>query len=306
MFLLLLGLSLGLATALLRERLYSSLRRRGQLEGLLNVAELAVIPPVVTRRRSLPGGRQRSPRHRVATTGEHGRVAAGPRLGDGLVAASDVHSIAAEAYRLLRTNLLFSLPSGPLRSVLVTSPSPGDGKTTVAANLAIAFAHQGMRVLLVDADLRRGRIHDLFHVARDPGLSQVLQGSISLEAATHPTPVTGLYALTTGRLPDSPNELVGTEAMRSILQTAAQEFAVLIIDSPPVLAASDAAVIATITDATVIVVRAGRTHEEEAQSTLSQLTAVGANVVGAVLNDPDAAVRANGGYYYYQYYGKAQ
>jgi len=215
-----------------------------------------------------------------------------------------MHSIAAEAYRLLRTNLLFSLTEKSLRTVLVTSPAPGDGKTTVAANLAIAFAHQGMRVLLVDADLRRGRVHDLFHCPREPGLSQLLQNEITLEAAVRPTPVTGLYAMATGRLPDAPNELVGGENMRAFLTKATTEYALVVIDSPPVLAASDAAVMSTYSDATVVVIRAGRTHEEEIQRTLDQLNAVGGNVVGAVLNDPDSAIAPGGAYYYSEYYGK--
>jgi capsular exopolysaccharide synthesis family protein len=189
--------------------------------------------------------------------------------------------------------------------VLVTSPAPGDGKTTVAANLAIAFAHLGMRVVLVDADMRRGRVHDLFRFSRDPGLSQVLARTVTFEAAVRPTPVTGLFVLPTGQLPDDPNELVGAESMRSMLATWAREFAIVVVDSPPVLAASDAAVMSTICDATVVVVRAGQTHEEEARHTLRQLSMVGGNVVGAVLNDPDAKIGAGSDYYYYSsYYGK--
>ena len=306
-FLALVGLGLGLVVAILRERLNTSVRRRGQVEQMLNVTELAVIPPVVIRRRHV-GARTAGrslPGRSTSRNGTNGHAPKVTRLGDGLVVASDVHSIAAEAYRLLRTNLLFSLPDGPLHTVLVTSPAPGDGKTTVAANLAIAFAQQGMRVLLVDGDLRRGRVHDLFHMSREPGLSEVLLGEAHLDAAARPTPVNGLYALSTGSLPDAPNELVGSEVMRTFLRESTREYAMVVIDSPPVLAASDAAVMSTLSDATVVVVRAGRTHEDEAQATLSQLEAVGAKVVGAVLNDPDAAVGAGAGYYYYkEYYGK--
>jgi len=305
-FLMVVGLVLGLGAALLQDRFNRSLRRRGQVEELLNVAELAVIPAVRTGRRyALRGRGQGSAPHRVgAHRGRDGLVPPAGRLAEGLIVASDMHSIAAEAYRLLRTNLLFSLTEKSLRTVLVTSPAPGDGKTTVAANLAIAFAHQGMRVLLVDADLRRGRVHDLFHCPREPGLSQLLQNEITLEAAVRSTPVTGLYAMATGRLPDAPNELVGGENMRAFLTNATTEYALVVIDSPPVLAASDAAVMSTYSDATVVVIRAGRTHEEEIQRTLDQLNAVGGNVVGAVLNDPDSAIGAGGAYYYSEYYGK--
>lgn len=306
---LMLGLIIGGGIAFALDRLDTSIRAGAQVRTRLGLPELAVIPPIVIRRhRSLPQRNNRLTHRKLSPrTIQSGRAASVARLGgEGLILASDLHSIAAEAYRLLRTNLLFSLPDGPLRTVLVTSPAPGDGKTTVAANLAIAFAHQGMRVLLVDADLRRGRVHTLFHLPREPGLSQVLTGEIPLSSAVRPTPVTGLFALPTGSLPYAPNELVGTVAMRSLLTEAAREYAVVVLDSPPVLAASDASIISTISDATIVVVRAGRTHEEEALVTVGQLTAVGGNVVGAVLNDPDAAVKYSAGYYQYAgYYGKA-
>ncbi len=301
-FVTLLGLVLGLGTALVLERLNTSVRRRGQVQKMLNVSELAVIPPMPVRRRvpRRSRGRQKA---LALKSGDETRVRI-ERLGDGLVVASDVHSIAAEAYRLLRTNLLFSLRNGSPRTVLVTSPAPGDGKTTVAANLAIAFAHQGIRVLLVDADMRRGRMHELFRVPREPGLSQVLMGELPLEAVVRPTPVSDLFTISTGRLPDAPAELVGSASMRSVLEQLTRDFSMVVIDSPPVLAASDAAVISSLADATVMVVRAGRSHEEEVQATMDQLVSVGGKVVGAVLNDPNATVRAYGGYYY-KYYGKA-
>ncbi|HEY8257419.1 MAG TPA: polysaccharide biosynthesis tyrosine autokinase [Gemmatimonadales bacterium] len=301
-FFTLLGLVLGLGTALLLERLNTSVRRRGQVGKMLNVSELAVIPPIPRRRRV--SSKQRSRQASLALRNGDDKPVRLERLGDGLVVASDVHSIAAEAYRLLRTNLLFSLRNGSPRTVLVTSPAPGDGKTTVAANLAIAFAHQGMRVLLVDADMRRGRMHELFRISRDPGLSQVLMGEFALDGVVRPSPVTNLFTVSTGRLPDAPAELVGGASMRSFLDQATREFGMVVIDSPPVLAASDAAVLASLADATVMVVRAGRSHEEEVQATMEQLLSVGGKVVGAVLNDPEATVRAYGGYYYSKYYGK--
>jgi succinoglycan biosynthesis transport protein ExoP len=294
----LLGLVLGIGTALVIEHVNTSVRRRGQVQSMLHVTELAVIPPVVSRRRALTNGAASAGSGAVGV-----KYAPHKRMAEGLVVASDVHSIAAEAYRLLRTNLIFSLPDRPLKTVLVTSPAPGDGKTTVAANLAIAFAHQGMRVLLIDADLRRGRIHDLFHAERDPGLSQVLQGVMKLEDAVRVTPVTGLFMLPTGKIPNDPAELVGDSRMRDLLQRLVTDYAVVVIDSPPVLACSDAAMLSTITDATVVVVRAGRTNEDEAQAALDQIAGVGGNVVGAVLNDPDAAISRYGGYYYSKYYG---
>jgi succinoglycan biosynthesis transport protein ExoP len=305
-FLVLLGLGFGIGLVYLLERLNTSVRRRGQVRELLNVAELAVIPQIPLRKQLRRQRNGSTARGGSAVTG-HRRPLGDVRLVEGrLVAASDVHSIAAEAYRLLRTNLLFSLPEGPLRTVLVTSPAPGDGKTTVAANLAIAFAQQGMRVLLIDGDLRRGRLHALFHRPREPGLTQVLAGRLTLDAAVHATPVNGLFVLATGGLPEGPNELLGADPIQTLLRQAAAEFAMIVIDSPPVLAAPDAAVLSTFSDATILVIRAGRTQEQEAQICVDQLAAVGANVVGAVLNDPDSAIRANMGEYAYydKYYGR--
>jgi Mrp family chromosome partitioning ATPase len=136
-------------------------------------------------------------------------------------------------------------------------------------------------------------------------LAQVLEDQLPLDAAVRPTPVTGLYAVATGRLPDSPNELIGGDHMRAFLEKATREYALVVLDSPPVLAASDAAIMTTYADATIVVVRAGRTHEDEIQRTMDQLRSVGGRVVGAVLNDPDAALGAGGGHYYYtEYYGK--
>jgi tyrosine-protein kinase Etk/Wzc len=303
-FVILLGLVLGLAAALVAERFSTSVRRRGQVERALHVSELAVIPAIAPARRRTLSRRDDRGRPLALRPGQKARSEVPERLGEGLVVASDVHSIAAEAYRLLRTNLIFSLSTGAPRTVLITSAAPGEGKTTVAANLAIAFAQQGMRVLLVDADMRRGRVHDLFRMTREPGLSQVLADEIALKTAVRPTPVTGLFALTTGKLPDAPSELVGATSMRRLLDDATQEYGVVVMDSPPVLAAADASVITSIVDATIIVVRAGQTDQDEAEATIDQLTAVGGRVVGAVLNDPNAKLRASAGYY--KYYGPAR
>jgi tyrosine-protein kinase Etk/Wzc len=290
------GLVLGTGTAVALELLNTSVRRQGQVQTLLNVAELAIIPPSPRQRGRLP--------QRSGTRGDRLPSKNGQRqLGGGLVVVSDAQSIAAEAYRLLRTNLLFSLPEASPRTILVTSPAPGDGKTTVAANLAIAFAHQGMRVLLMDADMRRGRVHDVFKIARHPGLSEILLGNSVLGSAARATSIVGLDVLPNGTVPDAPSELVGSERLRTLLEEATQTYAITVIDSPPVLATADPALISTISEATVLVVRAGRTDGGEAQVALEQLMAVGAKVVGAVLNDPDSTVRAYGGYYYSKYYG---
>jgi polysaccharide biosynthesis transport protein len=285
----LLGLLLGCAGACVLEFLNTSIRRRDQVAQVLQLSELAVIPPLPPLKR--PRLRPGDPRRLAPAALSHT-----------LVMQQDRHSVAAEAYRLLRTNLIFSDANRPPRTITVTSASPGEGKTVTAANLAVAFAQQGIGALLLDADLRRGRLHDLFHVAQGPGLTQVLQGRSTLEEVTRPSGQQGLSIVTTGPLPSDPGELLTGELMAEVLEQAARSHGVVIIDTGPLLAVSDASVIASRTDATVLVVRAGQTKEDEAKIAMAQLVAVGANVVGVVLNDRDAEMNRYGDVYYGRYY----
>jgi capsular exopolysaccharide family len=196
---------------------------------------------------------------------------------------------------------MFSQAVQTLRTIVITSPSPGEGKTTTASNLAVSFAQQGMRVLLADCDLRRAKIHSLFGVPRSPGLTELLVGQETQETVIRDTSVTGLYLLTSGNLPPNPAELLGGAAMRKTLESLSEAFDLIVIDTPPLLAASDASILATIADGALLVVKAGSTETEAGQQALQQLSAVGARVVGAVLNDPDAKVQKYGAYYRYEY-----
>lgn len=293
----LLGFLLGLGLAFVLEHMNSSIRRRDQIEPTLFVPGLAVIPQM-----------SRSARRSVRALGKGRNNRTGPgtdaELSQALVAAVDLRSNDAEAYRQLRTSLLFSQSGRVLKTIVVTSPAPGDGKSTVASNLAVTFAQQGMRVLLVDCDLRRSSLHNIFRVRREPGLTQVLRGELALEAAMRVTGVDNLFLLSAGPLVAAPAELLGAPQMRALLDRLTHDFEVIILDSPPVLVASDAAVLAATADGTLVVLRAGQTEEGDAQLAVEQLTAVGAQVVGAVLNDPDAAARRHGGYQYAGYYGE--
>lgn len=210
-------------------------------------------------------------------------------------------SITAEAYRTLRTNIQFYNVGEPMRRLLVTSAGPNEGKSTTAANLAITFAQTGQRVVVVDADLRRPFLHRLFQLSNLVGLTNVMVGSADLDAALLPTAMPGLSVLPTGPIPPNPAEMLGTPRMAELLDQLSEQADIIIIDSPPVLAVTDASVLSPLVDGIVLVAAAGQVNREMAQRAKSQLDAVKARVLGVVLNgvEDDAS-----GYYSYYYYGK--
>ncbi|MBV9774766.1 MAG: polysaccharide biosynthesis tyrosine autokinase, partial [Gemmatimonadetes bacterium] len=286
------GLMVGGAGAVLVDSANRSIRRRGDVEHFLRVPNLAVIP-------SLAPGAERRGQLRLPT---RSRVEVGRGNGRGgaveLVGVDRVHSVGAEAYRTLRTNLIFSPMLETLQSIVVTSPSGTEGKTTTSANLAIAFAQKGMRVLLVDCDLRRPRVHAIFGVPREPGLSQLLLGQVAAEQVIRKTSVERLCVLPAGPLPSiSATDLLDGGVVRSLIEALSTDFDLVIIDTPPVLATSTAAVLGTQVDGVLLVVRAGQTDRDAARQTLQQLGSVGARVVGTVLNDPDALLSQRNEYY---------
>jgi capsular exopolysaccharide synthesis family protein len=203
------------------------------------------------------------------------------------------------------TNLLFSV-TPELKTVVITSAFPGEGKTTTACNLAITFAQQGRRVLLVDADLRRPYLHHMFAIESEPGLADILAGRFKLNEVLRQSGTERLSLLTAGKLPPNPLEFLGSKRMKSLLKFLAARFDTVIIDTPPVLAAADASLLGVDADGVIMVVRAGQTDRDPAQQAVRQLFSVGARVVGAVLNDPDEKVPKYGRYhdYYYYYQGE--
>lgn len=289
----LLGLLLGAGASFLIDGMNTSIRKRTDIDRILQVPSLAVIP------RFAGGG----PKARFALpsrTGGKSKKRPG-RERPTLVTVADAGSPGAEAYRTLRTNLMFSQAVQALRTVVVTSASPGEGKTTTVANLGITFAQQNLRVLLVDCDLRRSRLHAAFNLPRGPGLTEMLLGQVDQDDAVKATDMPGLYVLPAGAAPPNPSEMLGGQKMRAALQSLSEAFDLIILDTPPILAASDGAILATLADGVVVVLKAGSTESEAAQQAMHQLKAVGARIVGAVLNDPDAKVPLYGSQYSYDY-----
>lgn len=291
---LLLGLMAGGGAAVLIERLNTTIRRRDEIEDALHVPGLAIIPQMnqngklgtFSRVLKLPGTKGRRDRSTI----------------EALVTVSDFGSASAEAFRTLRTNLLFSQSIQKLRMIVVTSPSPQDGKTTTAANLAVTFAQQGMRVLLIDCDLRKARLHNMFQMPREPGFSQLLARQTTTAEVVRPTSLDNLFVIPAGLLPANPSELLGSAVARATIDSLAKEFDIVIIDTPPVHVAADALILGSMADGVLMVLRAGRSERDSAKEALQRLANVGAHVVGAVLNDPDHKVPEYGSYYYYYDY----
>ncbi len=217
--------------------------------------------------------------------------------GEMLVMRNDPHTVAAEAFRVLRANVLFASVDSPVRVLQVTSPSPGDGKSSITSNLAIAMAQAGKRVILFDGDLRRPEQHRIFGLRNNLGVTTALIGDEhTLADALQPTSVPGLSVLTTGPLPPNPAELLGSRRMTALLETLKGMCDLLIVDSPPVSAVADTAVLASQADAVIMVLWTGRTSRQQARYAVNALRNAHARVLGVVLN---GVSRSTSGYPFY-------
>lgn len=207
-----------------------------------------------------------------------------------LVTYSSPRSPAAEAFRQLRTNMQFSSLDKALKTLLVTSTNPDEGKSTVLANLAVAIAQMDSSVILVDCDLRRPSQHRLFDAKNDAGLTLVLLNA-GAPLPLQETPIPNLRLLPSGPLPPNPSELLGSRRMLGLIEQLKSQADYVLFDSPPILAVSDAAVLASKLDAVLLVIKAGFTKREMAQKAKSMLQKLNANLLGVVLNN----VKSEGG-----------
>ncbi|MFQ5674957.1 MAG: polysaccharide biosynthesis tyrosine autokinase [bacterium] len=205
-----------------------------------------------------------------------------------------------EAYRSLRTNLLFSKEAGRIQSMVVTSTEPGDGKSFTTANLSITFAQLKTNTLLIDGDLRRGVLHNTFGLPKEPGFTNYLTRMVPLQNVLHETHIPNLTLISCGSLIPNPSELLGSQQMQKFLDDVRRKYELVIFDSPPLNAATDAVVIGTQVDAALMVIRAGKTKREFADQKLDLFSNVPAKVMGVVLNGTTSDM-AHPGYSYYHY-----
>jgi succinoglycan biosynthesis transport protein ExoP len=226
------------------------------------------------------------------------------KLEEDLITLKEPRSPVSEAYRSIRTSINYSSVDKPLQTFMVTSTDPGEGKTTTLGNLAIVFAQTNKKVLVVDCDLRKPRVHTTFGCENIVGLSNLLtqEDEIPLEEVLQPSTQDNLKILTSGPILPNPSEWLGSNKMKKLLKAMTDYADIVILDTPPTMAVTDAAVLAPQTDGVVLVIRSGRTHRDALKNTIGQFRAANARILGVVLNDVDASQSA----YSYRYGSKGK
>ncbi|MFY9296273.1 MAG: CpsD/CapB family tyrosine-protein kinase [Caldicoprobacterales bacterium] len=218
----------------------------------------------------------------------------------GLINNKKIKSPIVEAYKTLRTNIQFSMPDGGPRTMIFTSSTPAEGKSTTAANLAISIAQSNKRVLLVDGDLRKSVLHRIFELPNLEGLTNILAENRDYLEVVKPDVLENLDIITAGPKPPNPSELLGSRRMENFLEEAKKEYDTIIIDGPPVLAVTDAVILAPLVDGVVIVSAYGQATFDGVDRTKAMLERVDAKILGVVLNRIPVS-QASEHYYYYYY-----
>lgn len=279
------GLLFGVALAFGLEAIDRTLKTHEDVERIVAVPVLGVVPVI---------GEKKEAQDRSAIRERDLHVHRNPK------------STAAEFCRSIRTNLMFLSPDSPIRTLVITSPSPQEGKTTTAVSMGITMAQAGARVLIVDTDMRRPRLHHSFAMSNDVGVSNLIVGNSSIEKSVRQTEVPNLDVLTCGPTPPNPAELLLTERFRNLVKDLAARYDRVIFDSPPTSAVTDPAVLGNLMDGVLLVVRGGKSTRESALHARRQLLAANANLLGVVINEVDFSSRTYGSYYYrtYSTYGR--
>jgi len=280
----------GMGLALFLEYLDDTIRSTEEVEKYLQLPALAAIPTMNS-----------IPKHKLLLVGSNEGEEDAPQ--SPLLIASDPRSSLAEAYRHLRTSILLSTAGHAPKSLLITSSLPSEGKTTTATNTAISLAQTGARVLIIDADMRRPRLHSIFIVENDIGLSTLLASELSdqeITSAIKQDEKSKLFIMTSGPIPPNPAELIGSEHMASLLKRLQTKFTHVVIDSPPIASFTDGVLTASMVDGVILVVHAGRSSRQVVRRSRQLLQEIGAKIFGVVLNQVNLNTKDN--YYYYQSY----
>lgn len=217
-----------------------------------------------------------------------------------LITHYDPKSVISEQYRTIRTNIQYSLIDEELKTLMVTSAGLGEGKSTTISNLAVVMAQQGNHVILVDADLRKPTVHHTFRSTNTRGLTNVLTRQSDIDEVIAKTEIERLSILPSGPIPPNPSELLSSKMMGRTVQYLSEQFDIVLFDCPPILAVTDAQILANYCQGVILVVKSRATEIEAAQKAKEQLQHVNAKLLGVVLNDREM----NGGTYYYYYYGE--
>jgi len=303
---LIIGIVLGIGMAVFLESMDVSLKDIADIEARTGLPVLAAIP-LMNDKRGRYGkggdgyGRSRSKSGKKTPVSKGDTTAEASRIAEHLVTYLNPKSAIAETYRSLRTSLQFSGVDKQVKSVIITSGNPGEGKSTTVANLAIATAQMGMKTLIVDADLRKPVQHSLFGFKKEPGLIDAIANGHLQENLLKKTEVDNLWLLSCGTIPPNPSELLGSTAMKELQQHLLEEFDHIFYDTPPVIAVTDAVVLSTIVDSLALIIKFGSTAAQSVNHATNLLKQVNTKVAGVILNSVDIQSRY-GSYDYYTYY----
>ncbi|MDR5659935.1 CpsD/CapB family tyrosine-protein kinase [Serpentinicella sp. ANB-PHB4] len=223
-----------------------------------------------------------------------------------LITFTDPKSPTAEAYRTLRTNIQFSSLDNPISTIMVTGSGPSEGKSTTAGNLAVVLANAGARVLLVDADLRKPRVHKMFNLSNQTGMTNILVKDLDYKDHVIITSINRLEVLTAGTIPPNPSELLASKKMRGLIEQLKTDYDYVIIDTPPAAVVTDAAVLSRVADGVLLVCASGQVAIEGAQRAKALLENAKANILGVVLNKIPVNSGSYSQYMYYSYYGEEE
>ncbi|RIX45880.1 polysaccharide biosynthesis tyrosine autokinase [Paenibacillus nanensis] len=216
-----------------------------------------------------------------------------------LITLTNPKSPISESYRSLRTNIEFASVDEPLQVIMVTSAGPGEGKSTTISNIAITYAQTDKKIILIDADLRKPTAHHTFSVSNRWGLSSVLSKQCELEEAIQKTNVPNLDLLTAGVIPPNPAEMLGSKRMSELIAQLKETYDIVLIDTPPLLAVTDAQIVSTKSDGAILVVDQGRVKRDIAKKAVQNLRTVNARILGVVLNNVKRKASEEAYYYYY-------